>query len=145
MPKWMQWFDVESGDLPHLRTLEIFDCPNLMVLPSHLPSSLTKMMITGCRQLAKIPTLPSLLYLQLCKKIHENVLFNSHLPRLKNIEISCSDEITSLRLKNFPLLEVLTVYNCRSIESLVGLEDLICLTKLCVYICRNLVSLAGLT
>lgn len=144
MPKWMQWFDVESGDLPHLRTLEIFDCPNLMVLPSHLPSSLTEMIIAGCHQLAKIPTLPSLLYLQLCKKIHENLLFNSHLPRLKNIEISCSDEITSLQFKNFPLLEVLTVYNCRSIESMVGLEDLTSLTKLCVYICRNLVSLAGL-
>ncbi|XP_038987532.1 putative disease resistance protein RGA3 [Phoenix dactylifera] len=138
MPNWKEWsFGVveEVGDeirgasklLPHLKSLQLKDCPELIALPKGLghATNLQKLRIVGAHNLREIKNLPFLteeLYIGRNLRL-ERV---SNFPLLKSLQIvNCS---RLQHVENFDMLQFLGLEHPSTVQGTSEIASLECLT-----------------
>jgi NB-ARC domain/Leucine rich repeat len=139
IPNWVRWSGVEHGEFCRLNALRIVCCNELQFLPHTLSSSLTRLLIYNCKELSRLPFLPSLTRLTLSGELSESLLYNLQLPSLQFLKISCTDNITSLSVNGwmFPSLVVLVIKGCKYLQIIAGISSITSLKRLKIVRCRS--------
>jgi hypothetical protein len=137
LPKWLDWWGVKSDEFCSLHTVNISLCPQLRSLPQPLFSSLTKLIINSCKELKISHCTPMLSELVLTGEICACIFCNSQFPSLRHLLISESEGVRSIFLNKeaLPSLEILSIYLCKDLESLIGISDISSLRHLSITSC----------
>ncbi|KAJ3674687.1 hypothetical protein LUZ60_005303 [Juncus effusus] len=132
MPRWVQWWGIENGEFCSLNILKIVRCNALKFMPPSISMSLTKLVVNHCKELMKLPTLPSLTSLILMGQLNKHLFANLYFPSLKFLEIGFSHNIRAIVLLSLYLtsLTVLVIKSCKNLEFLIGLDTFTSLNEL---------------
>ena len=113
------------GFCTSLRSLEISDCEKLSYLPDglHTLRSLEIFVVRNCPNLRSFPSIKGVALL------------------LRNLAISCSDEVLPIGLQSCISLSSLAINECPNLISIPNLQDLHSLSSLTIRSCKRLMGL----